>query len=1068
MLSKLFNGREVRPEQLLFDLAVISLFVFSTSVQAQCTNHLSLSSHERNQFIDGFYGRRTEVYGQFLSAPGCEKVMMDALRSFGGNIRYADEKVGYALVLLPRMKFLEVLDLPGIEYAFPSGDGHAQAMGLSDEPSAGMDGSLSPVSQVSIPDSRVATELSKDGPYFAAHEIGLDSLWRQHPEADGRGVVAAVLDDGLDLFHPALRQARDPNGELVPKIIDLTTLTTPEEDTNWVQLGEPFKTQDSTFQAVGRTWTTPEDGVYRFGIFRRELILGPPMISKTRKLPLIVGVLLEEKSNRVWVDTNGDGSFADQRPLSDFGITHDIDWFGKQEGKDDNRIPFGVKIDSDKHAVYLTIADGIGHGAAIAGSLAANRLTGGLYDGAAPSVQLVDARNDSPTELLALLSVAARKDVGVINRSGSIAKERTADYWEEGTKDFEQHLVDRIVEVYDKPMACVCQAAGTIGVDDYVSGEMLRRNRQTSGPYVEAVHAYYDADRNFGLVNNVVAPSAQLNTESRYIPLGIEFVDGKRHYVRDDQLDSPAPMGYMIGANESPTIPVVSGVLADLISEAKLEHVRYSATRLNQAVFASARILPGIPLYEQGYGLIQADRAWDQLAKMAKSDDPANATLTSFKFSQVQDDHRKAIDGYYSEVTAPGGTVDGEVWVTRYGGYAGGRPYGFALRGDDGTYTLLTAKATLVQDEPVKLRFAAKATPGFHVSFLELVDQKTGAVMQQVPLSLKVPDTPQSVGVGVDQYTVTMAPRRNGDRLINLGDDVQAARYEAQIPYGGDVVWMPGFQAPFSLHNGVIEVPLGEPIDATHHVGPMRSFESLAVNKHDGIQDLLFENRGLHAEYETPYDPPAPSTTITATVTVTKYGITFGKNSNHEVTVTNRLAAIEGKVEFYDASLKSAQLTGTGSHAFGELEFTLPAKLVQWRLNVAASSTLDGPADAFVLDCTGGDMCHAVAQQEISASANTIAIDKPPAGDWRIVVRSRDRVSRLATYQVQQALLVPFRTPTEEKESKHASGATWTLPLPQPQSDAQYVAFRIAGTPGNKREENGLRIGLTSLDGSAP
>ena len=42
------------------------------------------------------------------------------------------------------------------------------------------------------------------------------------------------------------------------------------------------------------------------------------------------------------------------------------------------------------------------------------------------------------------------------------------------------------------------------------------------------------------------------------------------------------------------------------------------------------------------------------------------------------------------------------------------------------------------------------------------------------------------------------------------------------------------------------------------------------------------------------------------------------------------------------------------------------------------------------------------------------------------------------------------------------------MSLPKKQSDAQYVAFRIAETPGNKREENGLRIAMTALDSDAP
>jgi hypothetical protein len=44
----------------------------------------------------------------------------------------------------------------------------------------------------------------------------------------------AVPDEGFDLPHPVLQQARDTAGKIVPKVTDLGTLTTPEEDDSWV------------------------------------------------------------------------------------------------------------------------------------------------------------------------------------------------------------------------------------------------------------------------------------------------------------------------------------------------------------------------------------------------------------------------------------------------------------------------------------------------------------------------------------------------------------------------------------------------------------------------------------------------------------------------------------------------------------------------------------------------------------------------------------------------------------------------------------------------------------------
>jgi hypothetical protein len=902
--------------------------------------------------------------------------------------------------------------------------------------------------------------LPKDGPYFAAHEIGLDSLWQQHPEADGRGVTAGILDSGVELLHPALEQARDASGQLIPKIADQVSFGTPEDDKNWVRLGEPIQTQDGIFHAAGRIWTAPEEGLYRFGIYRSKLVLGPEGNSHAKKLQLAVGVLLDEKNNRVWVDTNGDGSFKDQRALSDYASSHEIDWFGSKQGDDDNRIPFGVKVDSTRPAVFVTIVDGGttgNHGTEIAGSLAANRLTGGLYDGAAPGAQLIDARDSRLMQLPAILQLAAKGNVSVISLSAGFAR---AGYEgpREGIEDFKRHLAERMVAVYDKAMTCVCVAYGLISVDDYVSGEMLRRNRQTSGPYVEAFHGFYDASRSWGLVNNVFAPSGQLNTESRYMPEGIIFADGKRHTLADDRVDSPAPPGYWIGANESPTVPVVSGVLADIISEAKREHVRFTTPRLNQAIFASARIIPDIPVYQQGYGLIQAAAAWNQLAKMAKADDPANAALTSFTVSQVENNQEKEIDGYYHEVTKLEGTVDGEIWLTRRGGYAGTRAYSFALRGNDGTYKLLTTKAALIQDKPAKILFRAKVTSGFHVAFIELIDRKSGAVMQLIPLSLKIPDVPKIVAAGVERYEATMAPRRADTRLIYFENDVQAVHYIVQIPYerDDDDAYGPGIQCGRKK-------PDGEPIDIVNHVGPLVTCDSLTANTGAGFQYVGWENRSFHAEYETPYDPPAPNVPITGTVTVTKYAIAITK-TQQELSLTNQLAEIHGRVELFDAKFITSELHGQGNHAMAETEFQMPANLVQWRAQVTGVIA-GADADAYLFDCPRNNGCYVVSQEKITNKGALLVVDKPEAGAWKIVIRSREQVTGNSTFKFAEAQLTPTQTGVTSTDARYSSGEGWTVPLP---STTQYAAFHIAGTPGVEREKNGLLIAMTALERDTP
>lgn len=84
------------------------------------------------------------------------------------------------------------------------------------------------------------------------------------------------------------------------------------------------------------------------------------------------------------------------------------------------------------------------------------------------------------------------------------------------------------------------------------------------------------------------------------------------------------------------------------------------------------------------------------------------------------------------------------------------------------------------------------------------------------------------------------------------------------------------------------------------------------------------------------------------------------------------------------------------------------------------------------------------------------------------MIRTRDRVNQTVTYQIREAALTPSTTPAETTDAKHPSGPTWSVALPQKQSDAQYAAFHIAGDPRKDVTENntaktGLDIALTPL-----
>jgi len=897
--------------------------------QAQCDRRAELDDKERTAVIAASQGTRESVSVELLADEACFRRVVEAVRRLGSQERFLDAKVGYAWFMVPKANLLDILDLAGVAEVWTATNDIEYTSWDPPQPP----GPTAPMPHFTIPFPSVASVLPGDGPYFPAQESGLTDLWKGHPTADGRGVRVAFFDDGVDLLHPALSRALTAEGREVPKVSDFLTLSQPDEAAGWVRFDSPIKTVKGKFDARGRTWTAPYEGAFRFGIYSRRTYFGvwtpavrgdlPPSIDVT------AGVLWDEEAGRVWVDTNGDGSFLDQKPLRDYAETQDWDYFGTKDATADNRVPFGVKIDRSQARVYVSLA-GASHGTFVAGTLAGNRLSGGLYDGAAPNVQLVDARGYTLNgQLATVIASLARNDVSALNRSSNFGGRSPGGGFE---VDFYQRVLNRATTIYDKPISCYCYSKNALFIGDYQSAEMLRRNRQTKPPYSEAIHGAF-LPASDGLMNSLLAPSAMLTGNSRYSPLFAKDKSGRT--VWSGELPgSPAPDGYSIGENPSPTIPFGAGVMADLISEARRQHIPYTANRLIQAILTSSRLVKPFPTFQQGHGVIDAAGAWDQLTRMAAADDRANPELTSFIIEQGSSQERHPAEGFWSDFPEKRGAQTGQLWVTRRGGHRGSRRYALSLRGNDGTFQLLTRQLSLIQGVPAPVRFSFRVSPGQHLAFVRLLDISARVVMQEVPLFERT-SVSEAIAPGVYEYRTTLSPLSADYQYVYLDPAVQAARFVMRVPYVGNGRYsglaIPGVARGF-LDN---HRPSGPPLDPIHHVGPMEEVESLISNAGGGAlalgkphtYSIDWSNAG-QIEYATPYDDPVPDVPIDGSFLIQKYAVTISGDGERLV-ATNQLADVTGRLELYNADVETESLDSAGSHGQAILERTLPAHLAQ-------------------------------------------------------------------------------------------------------------------------------------------
>jgi len=903
-----------------------------------CSGRAQLSEFDSTQAMVALRSNKPDVTIEFLAHPTCVSYVLGELRILPATIEFVDRKSGYIELEIAAAHVQEVLDTKGLDAARTLDSSYSldPAYVL---PARRMVG----VSSYRVAWPRVATSLAPGQQFFPAGEIGLPALWKNEPEGDGRGVRIALIDQGIDLLHPALHLAKNANGGIVPKLAGIITTNTPQQDGEWVET-RAVEAMGGFIDAAGHSWRVPHDGSYRFGIL--DWHFEPKLEEdKSYALHLNAGVLWDTAKKLVWIDTPGDHDFTKDRVLQDYSIAHHIAWFGKTDRSGDERIPFAVAIDTHHQAIYIDLGNGP-HGAFVAGTLAANHLSGGIFDGAAPMAQIIDAR--SSEEMRPFVMSFASPQVDVINCSCGVAR-----YDEQ---HFARVVLERLIQVYRKPLICYCEVRGAISVSDYQSPDQTRRNRRASPPYRETINGIewgsWGHDNPSGIENWLLGPSASLTTQSRYLPFSYPRSNGRVGYDFPKSVDAQtfypvAPPGYTIGENPSPTITVVSGVVADMVSLARRYHIRYDAIRMSNALFTGSRTVAGFPASVQENGLVNAMGAWHQLAAMSRVDDPINPDLTHFDV--LRDPDKTQVDGYFQNIFKPGGDIVGRIWIVRHGGYGGSRMYNLSIRRDGIpgilVFTPLRTNVKFARDIPMLVAFRIYPTAGDHLAYLQLADKRSGTVMQQIPLHVIVPEPLTTTALGVKTFHTFIPPRRSASEYFMLPDNPSAVRIEVSTPYTGSNNPYNSPTNPIAffglsyVSNGTWSKswlkgirPKGPALDMLHHVGPIDNLRAIDPQPTASWWFVYLQSRGA-PEYETQYDPPAPTVPIPVTIAFEEYRVDARREGSILV-LRNALAPLKGRIEFFAGPSATPPLSGS------ETTYVTRKQGEQWRLALPSNVPL--------------------------------------------------------------------------------------------------------------------------------
>ncbi len=524
---------------------------------------------------------------------------------------------------------------------------------------------------------------------------------RAFPAYDGRGVLIAILDGGLDagvLGAARTLDVRDFSGE------GRVALSEAKLDDDRVKLGRNTLFGASRIrglQSSGKVW----------GGTIREYDLGEPPAADINGNGVLGDTLLVLVARgtdgwALFADTNGDGSLEGERPIRDYLIGHDtFGWHARGKPPPGSVAVNLVDRGADQPPLVELVHTLSSHGTHVAGIAAGKTLFGVPgFDGVAPGASLLGLK----------IANAAR---GGITTSGSMA--RAMEY------AIRFASARRLPLVMNLSFGVGNEVEGQATIDPVVDsilaanpGVVMTTSAGNDGPGISTMG--FPASARRPITVGATYPGAFLPPRangSRSEDL-IAFFSARGGELAQPDLVAPGvayssvprfDTGEEIKNGTSMASPHVAGLVARLLSALLAERRTADAATIKRALMASSRPLPGGTWIDQGAGLPDIVRAWQLLSEAVP-----NSVI------DVTAEH-----GVSASLQA-GGPIDTSVTfaIRKRSTGNGGPPRGAGAR-----YQLtsnadwLAAPATLTMVDstrvPVRLRASALNSPGVYTGVVE-------------------------------------------------------------------------------------------------------------------------------------------------------------------------------------------------------------------------------------------------------------------------------------------------------------------------------------------------------------
>ena len=336
---------------------------------------------------------------------------------------------------------------------------------------------------IALPYGAVATNAQTDLPWsqLSLSTCKVDAYREAHPKHDGRGIVIAILDTGVEMDVAGLKETT--TGEV--KVIDV----------------QDFSTQGDV-EVKRAIWSENEDKIVHYDKDGAPQLYMPPRVNQRPAGTTVWFGQLKEKTFRnssvpdindngekddifgvcvisrddgtdddavCFVDTDGDRDFSDEKALKNYKIAYDKFTFPRdKKEKQTEPLTIAVNLFVKKQKAVFHFDDG-GHGTHVAGIAAGHRIQNqDGFDGVAPGAKVISLKighnslaggattTGSKKKAFEYAARYAREhDVTVVcNLSYGIGSER------EGHSDIDKFL-DKLLR--KNPNLVFCTSAGNAG-----------------------------------------------------------------------------------------------------------------------------------------------------------------------------------------------------------------------------------------------------------------------------------------------------------------------------------------------------------------------------------------------------------------------------------------------------------------------------------------------------------------------------------------------------------------------------------------------------------------------------